>query len=137
MTNLNANYPDNALAFVQSPCFDFSTLTNPWIRLDINVASEFSWDGAILQASTNSGTTWNTVGAFGDPGNWYNDNTVFALSGLDPSEEGWTGNPGGWLSATNALTGLGGNSNVWLRIAFASDGAVVADGIAFDNIEIF
>lgn len=137
MTDLDANYPDNALAFVQSPCFDFSALTNPWIRLDINVASEFSWDGAILQASTNSGTTWSTVGAFGDPGNWYNDNTVFALSGLDPSEEGWTGSSGGWISASNALTGLGGASNVWLRIAFASDGAVVADGIAFDNVEIF
>ena len=137
MTDLNGNYPDNSTCYVQSPCFDLSSLTTPWIRMDINVDIEFSWDGVLLQTSTNSGASWNTLGALGDPNNWYNDGTVNALAATDPAQDGWTGNSGGWISASRELTGLGGQSSVWIRFVFASDGRVNEDGFAFDNIEIF
>jgi len=94
--------------------------------------SEFSWDGTVLQSSIDSGATWQNVGAFGDPNNWYTDNTINGNPG--GQQEGWTGRDAtgngsaGWVLARHDLTGLGGQSNVRLRIAFGSDGSVVDDG---------
>lgn len=141
VTNLTGNYADNSLGFVNSPCFDFSTISNPWINLDIWYDIETSWDGALLQTSTDGGMSWQTVGALGDFLNWYNDGTVDALNPVDPAEDGWSGTgtsgSGGWITASHGLSGLGGQATVNLRIAFASDGNTNNEGMAFDNIHIY
>ena len=131
------SYNNGEASFVESPCMDFGTLNNPWIAMDVFWNSEFSWDGAVLEASTNGGTSWITIGAFGDPFNWYNDNTVNGL----PNQNGWTGNlitngSLGWVSAKHDLTALANEPTVLLRIFFGSDGSVTDDGFAFDNIAI-
>ncbi|MEQ8360468.1 MAG: T9SS type A sorting domain-containing protein [Cytophagales bacterium] len=139
-TNLTGVYNANEEAFVLGPCFDFSSLTLPLIKIDVNWNSEFSWDGAQVQASTNAGATWTPVGAFGDPDNWYTDNTVNGLSFTN--QEGWTGratsNNGsnGWLTAENNLNSYAGNSGVLMRVVFGSDGSVQDEGFAFDNFHI-
>ncbi len=139
-TNLIGTYNANEEAFVLGPCFDFSGLTLPLIKVDVNWNSEFSWDGAQVQASTNAGATWTPVGAFGDPDNWYNDNTVNGLSFTNG--EGWTGRQvssngsNGWVTAQNNLTPFAGNSGVLMRVVFGSDGSVQDEGFAFDNFHI-
>ena len=143
-TNLTGNYNPSESSFVVSPCFDFSGLIAPIVSLDINWNSEFSWDGAALQTSIDGGTTWQIVGAFGDPDNWYTDNTINGLvSGLEPSGQGWTGRisssngSNGWVNARRAIPNLGGIGGVLFRIAFGSDGSVHDEGFAFDNFQIF
>jgi hypothetical protein len=134
-------YNNNEQSYVLGPCFDFSSLQNPWVSMKIWWASEFSWDGTNLQYSTNFGTTWINVGAYLDPGNWYNDNTIVGQPG--GSGEGWTGGAfgntsgsGGYVTAAHRLDGLAGLGSLRFRMTFASDGSVAADGIAFDDFRI-
>ena len=116
VTNLTGNYNSGESSSVESPIFDFSTLTAPAIELSVWWNSEFSWDGAVLQTSIDGGTTWQNVGAFGDANNWFNDNTIAGNPG--GQQQGWTGRAsssngsGGWLVARHALAGLAGESSV-------------------------
>ncbi|NBG66861.1 hypothetical protein GQN54_12105, partial [Cryomorphaceae bacterium S-15] len=147
VTNLSGNYLADEAGYVKSPCLDFSTLIAPIISMDVWWNSEFSWDGAVLQSSIDGGTTWQKVGSFGDPNNWYNDNSINGLNTgspiLEPSGEGWTGRnsssngSNGWVNATHQLTGLGGQPGVIFRVAFGSDGSVMDEGFAFDNVQIY
>jgi PKD repeat protein len=136
-----STYNSNEQSFILGPCFDFSGLQNPWISLKIWWVAENFWDGTNLQYSTNFGTTWQNVGAFGDPGNWYNMNGLIAQPG--GSGDGWTGSPfgqppmsGGWVTAAHRLDGLAGAPSVRLRFTFGSDGSVNYDGIGIDDIRI-
>ena len=139
VTNLTGNYNSNEDSWVTSPVFDFSSLTAPSIELSIWYDIEFSWDGAVLQSSIDGGTTWVNVGAFGDPNNWYTDNTINGAPG--GQQEGWSGTgaagTNAWVTARHPLTGLGGQANVIFRVAFGSDGSVTDEGFAFDDINIF
>lgn len=122
-------------SFVEGPCYDFSSLTHPRVELSVWWDAEFSWDGAAVEASIDDGVTWDTVGAFGDPINWYSDDSILSLPGGD----GWSGadatsnGSGGWVSAGHGLDGLAGESLVRLRVRFAADSTVQDDGFAFDD----
>lgn len=135
------NHGSNERSFVLGPCFDFSALTNPEIRMSIWYESQFSVDGAALQSSVDNGQSWQLVGNLGSGINWYNDNTIGGAPG--GQQTGWTGRvnsgngSGGWLFTQNALSGLGGQSQVQLRVVFGSNASVEDDGFAFDDIVIF
>jgi hypothetical protein len=141
VTNLTGSYNDNDFSWVEGPCFDFSGVCDPVISLRVWWNAEFSWDGMNVTISTDGGTTWSLVGAFGDPLNWYTDNTIVGNPG--GFQSGWSGRnsttngSGGWVTAKHHLTGAGGFSNVKVRINFASDGSVIDDGVAFDDIKIY
>ncbi len=134
-------YNNGETSFIVGPCFDMSAINQPIIKLDVWWSSDFSWDGTQIQSSTDGGTTWNTVGAFGDPDNWYNDNTIDGINnaGFFPGE-GWTGvgttSSNGWLNAKNDLTGLGGNNAVLLRVFFGAFFGGFNDGVAIDNFTV-
>ena len=140
-TNLSGNYNNDENSFVQSPEFDLSGLAAPSIQFSIWWNAEFSWDGMVLQSSIDAGSTWQNVGAFGDPNNWYTDNTINGNPG--GQQEGWSGRTSssngsnGWVIARHALAGLAGQSSVFLRFAFGSDGSVQDNGFAFDSISVF
>ena len=130
-------------SWVNGPCFDFSGLSQPWIKFKIWYNAEFSWDGAVLQSSIDSGATWQNVGGLGDPTHWYNEATINGLDNIVGTNRiGWSGRgvtgngSGGWLVAQNALTSLGGQPYVLLRVAFGSDPSIHDDGFAFDDIFI-
>lgn len=132
VTNLTGNYNNNENSFVVSPCYDFSSMPNPVIRFDI-------WweiwlnngDGAYMQASTDGGATWNTVGLINNPINWYNTNDGWAGRVVDGNGSG------GWITAQHPLTGLGGNSGVIIRVVMESSAFTNSEGFAFDNVRIF
>lgn len=137
-------YNSNEKSFVLAPCFNFSTLVNPVIEMKVWWHSEWSADGALLQYSKNNGANWFNVGEFGDPNNWYNDNTVFAVSQLANPQHAWTGGSlsdqngsGGWVTVRNFLKGLGGVPLVRLRVVFGSNITIPGDGFGFDEVKIY
>ncbi len=139
VTGLNGDYPNNMLSAVVGPCLDFSTLTDPEIQLSVWFESEFSWDGAVLQYTTDGGGSWTDLGASGDEYNWYTDGTI---NGLPAPQDGWTGRAnsnngsGGWLLTSHEAAALAGLSGVQLRVLFGSDGSVADEGFGFDDVRI-
>lgn len=142
VTNLTGLYNDNENGGVIGPAIDLSAYTaaDPWVFIRVWWNSEFSWDGTVLQSSINNGASWQNVGTFGDPNNWYTDNSVAGNPG--GQQEAWSGRvasgngSNGWVLARHQLTGLGGQSNVLFRVAFGSDGTVTDEGNGFDDIFI-
>jgi len=148
VTNLDGAYNNNERSFIISPCYDFSSMSNPAVALDIwwEVESGFFFgptDGAILQYTVDGGLSWARVGNFGEPINWYNYSSIGSSPGDEPfPAPGWSGNSGSgdgsftWVRAQHNLDGLAGLSAVRLRVAFASDGFGAFDGIGIDNFGI-
>lgn len=135
---LSGNYLGSDNSYVIGPCFDFSTLVSPVFRARIWWESETNWDGAKLESSIDNGLTWQQVGLFGDPDNWYNNNSTLLAFPINEAWSGYNGaGSGGWLTCKHDLTGLGGQGSVRLRIAFASDFSVQSEGFAFDDVEVY
>lgn len=143
VTDLDAQYANRLITYVNSPCFDFRTAQNPYIKMDIWYDIENRWDGAVLEASIDGGNTWTVVGAKNDPVNWYNDSArIMVTNNVSADGRAWTSSlpvvgGSGWVTAEHALDGLSGQSSVKLRVAFHSDEATSEDGMAFDNVRIF
>lgn len=142
VTNATGNYNVNDNSNVEGPCFDFTTLpSGSWVAMKVWWESENSWDGANLQYSLDTAQTWTNLGAFGEPNNWYNDNTINSAPG--GSQEGWTGDvnnneSGEWVIAKHQLADSTflGQAHVLIRVNFGSDGSVTGEGFAFDNFAI-
>lgn len=125
-TNLTGNSNTGENSYVESPCFDFTSLIKPYI--DMNIWYETAMLAtATFQYSIDNGATWQTIGANGDAINWYNGTF----------QTGWTGNSGNYLHAKHLLTGLGGQPNVKFRISFNAGVTGASEGIAFDDIHIY
>ncbi|MCB0531650.1 MAG: gliding motility-associated C-terminal domain-containing protein [Lewinellaceae bacterium] len=142
-------------SYVESPCFDFTTLSHPYISFKIWWESERQYDGANFQYSLNDGTTWTNVGAAADPvdclnENWFNSTSITHLSNLAQVRDGWAGNikptvgsclggggSNGWVTARHCMPYLANEPNVKFRFAFgAGTTCNDFDGIAFDAIRI-
>ncbi len=136
----NTQYNDFEESYAESPCYDLSGLSTPWVGLDIWWNAETSYDGAALQVSADGGQTWTTVGALGDPYNWYTDGTINGNPG--GQQDGWTGwvpdNNGsdGYVRAVHNVQSVAGSQDVVFRVAFGTDLSVTSDGIAFDNFTL-
>jgi len=134
-------YNASEMSYVESPCFDFSNLVNPWISLRIWWDSYQDYDGTVLQGSIDGGITYNTIGNYNDPNNWYNRNVAYNLpTSMQECWSGWAwynSAPTSYVTATHALTGLAGQPDVRIRILFGSGSwSNYYDGFAFDDINI-
>ena len=137
MTDTLNSYSNNEDSWVLSPCYDFSSLLLPQIKFNVWWNSESVFDGTVLQSTVDSGMTWQTIGSFGDPDNWYTVANIFGNPG--GQSQGWGGSPGsgGWVLAEHKMASLAGEPDVRFRVAFGSDGSVNGfDGFAFDDVEI-
>lgn len=140
------NYGEKA--YLQSPCFNISALSNPYISFKAFWEDEGGNDGSNLQYSTDNGTTWKIVGTLSDPPclntNWYNGNVRWLLYPQSNTQNspGWSGSGGGWLLAQHTMPytiypDLQTASTVIFRFAFFA-GTIVNDfdGFAIDDIYI-
>ena len=138
VTNLTGLHPANENSAVESPAFNLSSLSDAKVQMDVWWEAELSWDGAVLQSSVDNKGTWQTVGGVGTGTNWYTDNAIDGVPG--GQQTGWTGRhgvgSGGWVTAVHEVDSLAGQSAVFFRVAFGSDGSVQDDGFAFDNFTI-
>ena len=147
-------YNSNELAWVQSPCFNFSANPYPYIKFKVFWETEKKFDGALLQYSINSGATWSTVGSIADPvnclnGNWYNYSPVKYLTPPAAGTNGWSGSvasppgcpstsgSGAWVTAQHTMPYLAGQPKVIFRFLFgAGTTCNNFNGFAFDDVLI-
>lgn len=131
-------YAHNEQSFIESPCFDISSLQRPMLRFDLYYHTDAS-DGLVLQASTDDGASWQTVGTLNEGIAWYNAAGIAGQPG-GQALVGWSGNSQGWATAAYPLDAFLGASKLRLRLAFGSNADNVSsttfDGIAFDNVFI-
>ena len=146
-----SSYNSAENSYLQSPCFNFSTLVNPRISFKIFWETEQKYDGAALQYSTDGGASWNLLGSINSNSNclgqnWYNTPSVIYLG----SGAGWSGTvntgscsagqggSGGWLTASHDLSPLAGKTNVMFRFVFGAGTVCNSfDGFAIDDVNIF
>lgn len=150
-----SSYNNGERSWLQSPCFDFTTLQYPHISFNVFWEMEQRFDGAGFQYSTDLGATWINVGAVSEPANclnanWFNYSPITHLSGLTSVQHGWSGNiqptagsclggngSGSWVNAQHSLINLAGTPNVIFRFIFGAGTTCNAyDGFAVDDIVI-
>lgn len=133
-TSLTTTYNPSELSYLNSPCFDFSDLTeDPVMEFSLFFNTETSYDGLYLEMSLDGGANWEKVGAIDEGQNWYTFfNTILDLGDV------WAGTDSqGWITARHGLFGTAGESEVRLRFVFGADGSVQYEGIGIDDIHIF
>lgn len=133
MTKLDEPYSVQDSSFIESPCFDLSTASQPVFEMAIAGNVEEGADGMKMQYSID-GEIWHSVdsaSAFG--WEWYN-NSVDALGA-----PGWSRSSAGWTTVRKLLPNQVTNySIVKFRLLFQSDGyASGDDGYAIDDISIY
>ena len=133
VTNLSGLYNPEEVSYLNSPCFDFSDLSDdPVMEFSLIYDTESEYDGAWLEMSTDDGATWAKLGMLNENLHWYNeDNTNTDLGHV------WGGSSGGWVTARHLLDGAAGLANVRLRFAFESDQFMQEEGVGVDDIRIY
>lgn len=137
VTGLNGSYNNNEASWVASPCFDFTTITNPVFEMKIWLNIYDDWgDGVALQYTIND-VEWHTIGQHLDEYNWYNRDWIEGLNAFN-TWHGWSGVTNGYMTVRRELpSNLAGQPFVRFRIVFGSNYWSVNEGIAFDDIKIF
>ncbi|MFN0081366.1 MAG: PKD domain-containing protein, partial [Ferruginibacter sp.] len=150
-----SSYTDGERSWLQSPCFDFTTLQYPHVSFNVFWEMEQRFDGGGFQYSTDLGVTWTNVGAVSEPANclnanWFNFTPITNMNGLATIRDGWSGNiqptalpclggsgSGSWVNAQHTLINLAGTPNVIFRFIFGAGTTCNAyDGFAVDDIII-
>jgi len=137
-TGFDMLHPKPEASSIISPCFDFTAVERPMIKVRLWRRFEKERDGAALQYKVGDDKNWQYVGTLNDGINWFNSAVIRGRPGGD--QLGWTtlGTPdAGWIEANHTLDILKGKSDVKFRIAYGNDGQYSDhDGIAFDDIWI-
>ncbi|MBS4044506.1 MAG: gliding motility-associated C-terminal domain-containing protein [Chitinophagaceae bacterium] len=149
LTGNNYNNAENS--WIQSPCFNISSLSNPLLSFIVFWETEKKYDGASFRYSLDGGLTWLTLGSASSNNNcigsnWFNTNFVTTLG-----TDGWSGNiqptspcpngagngSGAWVTAKHNLISLAGQTSVIFRFTFAAGTQCNAyDGFAIDDFGI-
>ncbi|MGQ0737491.1 MAG: S8 family serine peptidase [Bacteroidota bacterium] len=136
-TRLAGNYNDDQMAYLYSPCYDISTMTNPTLSfslaLDLEDCGGVLCDGAYVEYSVN-GITWTRLGANGQGTNWYNKtytgNNLWSVVNYHR-----------WHVATIPLSvitePIAQLTQLRFRFAVTADPAVNREGVAIDDIHIY
>jgi cysteine-rich repeat protein len=128
VTNLSGDYENNEESAVESPCFDFSSLSSdPVLSFSHLFETESSFDEGWIEVSLDGGETWSKLGAAGEGTNWYND-----------TEDDWWHDmsASSWRTASHLLDGTAGEARVRIRHRFASDGSVTREGFGLDDVMV-
>lgn len=143
-------YANGQQSWLETPCFDLSLLSYPWLAFWIYWETEPGYDGLGLQYTTN-GVTWINLGNVGDEDcsdqNWFNSPQITALNLASP-KRGWSGtatsggcaNGGGsgsWVRASHCLADIPTDDPVKFRFIFGAGSICnTFDGAAIDGVYI-
>ncbi|MGC3946952.1 MAG: PKD domain-containing protein [Chryseolinea sp.] len=133
-------YHNNENSFVIGPCLNLTALKRPMISLNYWASAQQNFDGAVVQYSTNGGTTWQTIGdAEGGGVEWYNSRNLPGEPG-GQSNFAWSSEETEWKNGRYNLDQIpvAVRDTVILRIAFGSNDdnpfGSTLNGFAFDDI---
>jgi gliding motility-associated-like protein len=145
-----SSYNGGEKSWLQSPCFDISSLTNPQVSFKVFWETERRYDGAGFEYSLDGGMNWFVLGSINSNSNctgenWFNFDPVNFLGG-----PGWSGNiqptsgscqgtggSGGWLTAKHTLSTVAGATGIIFRFTFAAGTTCNGyDGFAIDDIQV-
>lgn len=152
----SGSYNNGERSYVESPRFNFSNLSNPYLEIKIFIETEDGFDGAGFQYSTNGGSTWTDLGTVNEPtgcftANWFQTSNINYLTGtISSTQNGWSGSSkstagscvgggasGSWITAKHCMKNLGGQTNVKFRFTFgAGTSCNNYDGFAFDLVKV-
>jgi gliding motility-associated-like protein len=143
-------YNGGEKSWLQSPCFDISSLSYPEISFKVFWEMERRYDGAAIEYTIDGGISWNLLGSINSNAdcsgqNWFNYNPINFLGSA-----GWSGNiqstsgscqggggSGAWLTARHTLSGMAGATAIMFRFTFAAGTTCNSfDGFAVDDLEI-
>lgn len=131
VTNLTGVYNNDEVSFVESPCIDFSALTDdPVLSFAGIFNTENGIDEGFVEVSIDGGTTYTKLGLAGEGTNWYNNT-------FDNSYSGISGAANEWLIAEHIIDGTAGESDVKIRFVFDADFSITNEGFGLDDISIF
>jgi hypothetical protein len=124
-------------SWISSPCFDFTGIKKPMIKMDMWRIFEQTRDGAVLQYRSNNEDNWYNIGDLNDGIEWYNKYSVDGKPG--GQSIGWSDlKDTKWIEARHKLDDLVGLTDVQFRIAYGSNGTGTDNkGVAIDNIGIW
>lgn len=128
-TNLDGNYNNLELSFLNSPCFDLKGMSNPTLRfkaaMDIENCGAILCDAGYMEYSTD-GANWIRLEDQKKGINWYND-TAYKVWTVEDFTQ--------WHEVSSPLPKE--NNTIRLRFVLTSDPGATKEGIAIDDVEVF
>ena len=107
-----ASYLNNTNSFARTTDpISLAGETGCALEYELRLATEFGFDGLLVEASTN-GTSWTLL-------------------------DGWTGSTGGsFVGFSSDLSGFDGQGSVWIRFRLLTDISITLDGAHLDDVAI-
>jgi len=145
ITGDSSQYDATEQSILKGPCFNFSELKRPMIKMKIWSDIIDPADGVVFEyARIDTINGWKKIGVLNDQISWYNSGAITAGGYVDTlgnfqgqSVEGWSGKFTGWVDARHELDSLAGDSLVRFRFSLGGNGSgSPGDGFAVDDIWI-
>ncbi|HAS41157.1 MAG TPA: hypothetical protein DCS93_11795 [Microscillaceae bacterium] len=159
VANADAKYNPNEQSYVESPCFDITTMQRPMLAFNYFSDTDRGSDGVVLLYTIDDGATWWRIGAQNQGLEWYNFLPILGKPGdrfttANTDNQGWSGNAQTnatvktWKTARFGLDAVLNRMKaanitqkiVRFRVAFGSNTDnspnVKFDGFAFDDFQI-
>jgi gliding motility-associated-like protein len=147
----NSSYNGGENSSLQTTCFDFTNVKDPYVTFKVFWETEGKYDGANLQYSIDNGATWQVIGTAKETSNcgaanWYNYSTLENVY----MSNAWSGNiqsskppcivsggSAGWVIAKHDVPGAAGKPHVIFRFVFVSGTSCNDfDGFAIDDFTV-
>lgn len=134
----SSTYNSNEDSWAQSPVYDFSLITDPYLEFYFYWSNEgsTSYDEIWMEYSTNGGSNWQIVSPPAGTGgcydqNWYNypDNWGGNVGGCFSG----SGGPTNWVTVRKCISSLGGLPQVSFRLRISTGTQCNNFGATLDN----
>lgn len=130
VTNLTGPHNINELSYLESPCIDFSSLSqDPVLRFAHTFMTEFCCDEGWAEVSYDGGTSWTKIGYSVSAQNWYNDTADMVWKGSSAT-------PQAWQTALVVLTGAAGEADARVRFVLSADHSQSEEGFGVDAVSL-
>ena len=118
---------------INEPLSIASNLANPVLSFWHDYDTEASWDGGVVEYSTN-GSSWSDLGQYMVQ-NGYNSVIQTNPDSQISDREAFSGQSGGYLNTSVDVSSFAGQ-DIYIRFRFASDGYVGGLGWYIDQVEV-
>ncbi|MBL4604247.1 MAG: T9SS type A sorting domain-containing protein [Flavobacteriaceae bacterium] len=141
ITGATGDYPNNSTTSLYTSCYDLTQITTPVLSFKMAFDIEEDFDYLTVEYSTDTGTTWTTLGSASDA-NWYNSSST--INGLPGNQWTGEGEDSNTLGGTNAtihdysydLGVFASESNIVFRFKFITDSGTIEEGIMIDDMVV-